>query len=153
VALLADGGIAQCLGERPMTWLVDDDAPADAVALAVPTRQPDDGVLVATRAGAVWRGVRAVSAERGFDWSELAAGVGAAATALSCAALADGFALATADGTLRVTGCQHMSPIVIPDAQQRAIDGLAGPFPGRGDGPRRTLVGSADGRLTVVEHP
>jgi hypothetical protein len=28
VALLADGGIAQCLGERPMTWLVDDDAPA-----------------------------------------------------------------------------------------------------------------------------
>jgi hypothetical protein len=64
-----------------------------------------------------------------------------------------GFALATADGTLRVTGCQHMSPIVIPDAQQRAIDGLAGPFPGRGDGPRRTLVGSADGRLTVVEHP
>jgi hypothetical protein len=46
-----------------------------------------------------------------------------------------------------------MSPIVIPDAQQRAIDGLAGPFPGRGDGPRRTLVGSADGRLTVVEHP
>jgi hypothetical protein len=153
VALLADGGIAQCLGERPMTWLVDDDAPADAVALAVPTRQPDDGVLVATRAGAVWRGVRAVYAERGFDWSELAAGVGAAATALSCAALADGFALATADGTLRVTGCQHMSPIVIPDAQRRAIDGLAGPLPGRGGGPRRTLVGSADGRLTVVEHP
>ncbi|MBM3962577.1 MAG: hypothetical protein FJ306_11840 [Planctomycetes bacterium] len=83
----------------------------------------------------------------------MAAGIGAAPTALSCAALADGFALATADGTLHVTGCPHRSPIVIPATQWHAIDCLAGPFPARGGGPRCTLVGSADGRLTVVEHP
>jgi hypothetical protein len=153
VALLADGGIAHCPGQRPTPWLVDDDAPADAVAMAVPVRQPDDGVLVATRTGAVWRGVRAAAAERGFDWSELVAGVGAVPTTLSCAALADGCALATADGTVRVTGWRHMSPLVLPDAQGRAVDRLAGPFPARDGGPRRTRVGCADGRLVVVEHP
>jgi hypothetical protein len=46
-----------------------------------------------------------------------------------------------------------MSPLVLPDAQGRAVDRLAGPFPARDGGPRRTLVGCADGRLVVVEHP
>ncbi|MFN9441155.1 MAG: hypothetical protein ACK6DH_02665 [Planctomycetota bacterium] len=153
VALLAGGGVAHCVGPQPTAWRVDGEAPADVVAMAVPAGQPDDGVLVATRTGAVWRGVRAAAADHGFDWSELATGVGATPTALSCAALADGFALATADGTVRITGPHALRPIAIPEGQGRVVDCLAGPFAARGDGPRRTLVGAADGRLTLVEHP
>lgn len=155
VALLDDGSIEHT-GQRPTTWSATaamGSAPSGIVHLATPAQRTGSLVLAATKAGAIWRGVRAKDPTKGHEWSlvdEAADGGGAAITALSCNRYDDGFAVGAADGSVRASSQSGARPRLIVAARGGPVTFLAGPF--RTGDIRRVLVGTADGAVNAVEY-
>lgn len=160
ISLLADGRVASAISVRPSSWSVasaTDVTPTDIQAITVVSGRNSPSVLAVAGDGTVYSGTFAKDLSKGLDWQRVAEATRSKATTISCSNWETGFAVGSADGSIRIyqkTG----PPLTLragPTGSVAApIRFLAGPAPS-GKGLRRLLVGDGvgdnDRRLSNLE--